>query len=163
MEQPAFQAQTTPMTVGSVPYVINWSNLESAHDLLGLGRGTSANLDLPALLQLLAGSLYTSQETGAVDTRAVHNIYVTSNALSNNNVIGLRNSRTTVVKIHVLGLNGDVLHRAHSGHQYDYVNVGNRTLSTLDFQIKDSNGNIRDLRGAHFQSNYCFALAQLMF
>ena len=98
MGQLAFQAQTTPMTVGSVPYTVNWSNLESAHDLLGLGRGTSANLDLPALLQLLTGSLYTSQETGAVDTRAVHNIYVTSNALSNNNVVGLRNSRSTVVK-----------------------------------------------------------------
>ena len=110
MEQPSFQAQTTPITVGSVPYTVNWSNLQSAHALLGLGKGTSANLDLSARLQLLAGSMYTSPETGSVDTRPVHNVYITSNALSNNNVIGARGSRTTVIKIPVLGLTGGVLH-----------------------------------------------------
>ena len=147
MENPAFQAQTIPLTAGSVPYTVNWSNLQSAHDLLGLGKGTTSNLDMPALLQLLASQLYSVQATGAVDCRPVHNVYITSNALSHNNVIGIRGSRTTVIKIPVLGLAGDIIHRAHSGHAFDYVNVGNRTLSTLDFQIRDSHGNVRDLRG----------------
>ena len=63
------------MTVGSVPYTINWSDPQSSLGLFGLGVGTSANLDLSALLQLLGQEgLNTSQETGAIDIRRVHNV-----------------------------------------------------------------------------------------
>ena len=67
MAMPAFQARTNPRTVGSVAYSIDWNNPHSAFDLFGLGKGTSKTLDMSALLQLLAGPLYRTQETGAVD------------------------------------------------------------------------------------------------
>ena len=86
MANPAFQAQTDPMTAGSVAYTIDWSDPPSALGLLGLDRGTSANLDLPALLQLLAQPVVnTSQATGAIDIRRVHNVFISSDALANNN------------------------------------------------------------------------------
>ena len=145
---PAFQAQTNPSTVGSVAYSIDWNNPQSAFDLFGLGKGSSKTLDLSALLQLLAGPLYTTQETGAIDVRRVHNVYVHSQALSNHNVISaMSGNRTCIVKIPVSGQPGDVLHRAHSGNMYDYIDVGNKTLSTLDIQILDGRGFPLDLRG----------------
>ena len=143
MANPAFQAQTNPMTAGSVAYTIDWSSPQSALGLFGLDRGTSANLDLSALLQLLAQpGLNTSQATGAIDIRRVHNVFISSDALANNNTIGIPGSRTTLVKIPVLGQMGDILHRYHSGHAYDFVDVSNRTLATLDFEVKDGRGGI---------------------
>ena len=148
MANPAFQAQTNPMTAGSVAYTIDWSDPQSALGLLGLDRGTSANLDLPALLQLLAQPVMnTSQATGAIDIRRVHNVFISSDALANNNTIGIPGSRTTLVKIPVLGQMGDILHRYHSGHAYDFVDVSNRTFATLDFEVKDGRGDPLDLRG----------------
>ena len=158
LANPAFQAQTNPMTTGSAAYTIDWFNPQSALGLFGLDRGTSANLDLPALLQLLAQpSLYTSQVTGAIDIRRVHNVYIHSQALSNNNVLGTDGGRTTLVKIPVLGQVGDVLHRYHSGHAYDFVDVSNKTLATLDFEIKDGRGDPLDLRGGTVSIELLFA------
>ena len=127
LPQPAFQAQTNPMTSGSVPFTINWDDPHSAMGLLGLDVGTSADLELSALLQLLGrDGLNTSQETGAIDIRRVHNVYTHSNSLSNNNVIWSDGGRTTLVKMPVLGQIGDILHRYHSGHAYDFVDVSNK-------------------------------------
>ena len=90
MANPSFQAQTNPMTAGSVAYTIDWSDPQSALGLLGLDRGTSANLDLPALLQLLAQPVMnTSQATGAIDIRRVHNVFISSDALADNTTIGI--------------------------------------------------------------------------
>ena len=138
MANPAIQDQTNPMTAGSVAYTIDWSDPPSALGLLGLDRGTSANLDLPALLQLLAQPVTnTSQATGAIDIRRVHNVFISSYALANNNTIGIPGNRTTFVKIPVLGQFGDILHRYHSGHACVCADVPNRTLATLDFGVKD--------------------------
>ena len=52
-----------------------------------------------------------------------------------------------LVKIPVLGHMGDILHRYHSGHAYDFVDVSNRALATLDFEVKDGRGDPLDLRG----------------
>ena len=148
MAMPAFQAQTNLRTVGSVAYSVDWNNLQSAFDLFGLGKGSSKTLDLSALLQLLAGPLYITQETGAIDVRHVHNVYVHSQSLSNHNVISaMSGSRTCIVKIPVSGQPGDVLHRAHNGNMYDYIDVSNKTISTLDFAIYDGRGFPLDLRG----------------
>ena len=56
-------------------------------------------------------------------------------------------NRTCIVNIPVSGQPRDVLHRAHNGNMYDYVDVGNNTLSTLDFEMHDSRGCPLDLRG----------------
>ena len=77
----------------------------------------------------------------------VHNMFISPDALADNNTIGVPGSRTTLVKIPVLGQMGDILHRCHSGHAYDFVDVSNRTLATLDFEVKDGRGDPLDLRG----------------
>ena len=74
-------------------------------------------------------------------------MFISSDALANNNTIGIPGSRTTLVKIPVLGQMGDILHRYHSGHACDFVDVSNRTRATLDFEVKDGRGDPLDLRG----------------
>ena len=78
-------------------------------------------------------------------------MYIHSHALSNNNVPGTDGGRTTLVKIPVLGQVGDVLHRYHSGHAYDFVDVSNKTLATLDFEIKDGRGDTHRSQGWYRQ------------
>ena len=53
----------------------------------------------------------------------------------------------TLVKIPALGQTGDVPHRYHSGHAYDLVDVSNKTMATLYFEIKYGRGDPLDLRG----------------
>ena len=110
MQHPNFPAQANLRTVGSVEYSIDLQNAGSVLGIFGLDSGTSANSDFPALLQLLGGQgLNTSQATGAIHARRVHNVYIHSQALSSNNVVPLgHGARTTLVKIPVLGQVGPV-------------------------------------------------------
>ena len=144
----SFQAQmTNTMTAGSVPYIVDWRNLQNSHGMFGLGRRTSVGLDFSQFMTLLTGPLFTTQETGAVDTRRAHNVYIHSQELSNKNVLGVAGSRSCICKIPVISAMGDVLYQPHSGHTYDFIDVSNRTFSCLSFELRDGEGNQLDLRG----------------
>ena len=66
-------------------------------------------------------------EMGAVDTRCVNNVYVHNQALSNLTANSLMaGARATICNIPVLGQVGNVLHRAHSGHHLEFVDVGKK-------------------------------------
>ena len=128
-------------------YTINWDNPESALGLFGLDKGSSAGLGISALTQLLGNTdLYSSQTTGQIDVRQLHNVYVRSFALANNHCIGPSGARTLLQKIPVMDLPGNILHRSNGLHM-DYIGVGGKQLSTLDFFITDFEGNAVDLRG----------------
>ena len=89
LANPAFQSLTNPRTAGYVPYTINWDNPESAFGLVGLDKGSSAGLNLSGLTQLLGNTeLYSTQITGQIDVRQLHNVYIRSFALANNHCIG---------------------------------------------------------------------------
>ena len=144
---PTFQSLTNPRTAGYVSYTINWDNPESALGLFGLDKGSSAGLGISALTQLLGNTdLYSSQTTGQIDVRQLHNVYVRSFALANNHCIGPSGAKTLLQKIPVMDLPGNILHRSNGLHM-DYIDVGGKQLSTLDFFVTDFEGNAVDLRG----------------
>jgi hypothetical protein len=158
MKNVAFRDQADPKTVGFNPYTLDWNDSQTAFQLFGLGQGSSANTSMAALLQLLAaGALVTSQETGCIDVRKVHNVYVHSEALSNHNVIGRPGSRSMLTKIPVLGNFGDVLHRAHSSNPLDFIDTSNQTLSTIDISLRDAQNRILDIRGGSVTIELLFA------
>ena len=85
-------------------------------------------------------------------------MYIHSQALSSNNAISLgHGARSTLVKIPVFGQVGDVLRSYHSGHAFDFVDCGNKTLSTLDFELRDGRGNPLDIRGGTVSIELFFA------
>ena len=147
LANPAFQALTNPRTGAYNAYTVNWNDPESVLGLFGLDKGSSAGMDLSALTQLMANTdLLSSQSTGRIDVRQLHNVYIRSFALANNHCIGPSGARTLLQKIPVVDLPGNVLHRS-SAHQMDYIDVSGRQLSTLDFFVTDFEGNDIDLRG----------------
>ena len=145
---PQFQAQTNPRTAGFVEYTPDWSNPQSCLGLLGLGRRSSAGTSFSEFMALLASSrMYITQDTGAIDVRRLHNVYVRSRALSNMNTIGPPDAQSLLCKIPVTNQPGDVLSRYHNGAVHDYIACGGRTLSSIDVFCTDYAGNMVDLRG----------------
>ena len=155
LNDPGLPAQVQPITAGSAAYALDFSNLESAHQLLGLGRGSSVNASFTELMTLLATNLPTAFETGAIDTRKVSNVFIHSEALSNHNCYGL-GARTMLVKIPVLGVMGDILHRGATSHHLDFIDLGNKTLSLLDFEVRDSLNRPLNLRGGNVSIELLF-------
>ena len=145
---PAFQAQADPRTVGFASYTMDWRQPQSCLGIMGLGKASSAGTSLSSFLALLASTdLNITQETGSIDVRRLHNVYIRSRALSNNSIVGPPQSQTLLCKIPVTNLMGDVLSRYHNGAVHDYIACSNRSLSTLDFFVTDYEGNPVDLRG----------------
>ena len=143
-----FQAQTDPRTAGFVQYVPDWTNPQSCLGLLGLGKRSSAGTSFTEFLTLLASTrLYITQETGSIDVRRLHNVYVRSRAVSNINTIGPADSQSLLCKIPVTNQPGDVLSRYHNGAVHDYIACAGRSLSSLDFFVTDYEGHPVDLRG----------------
>ena len=159
LSDPAFQALVDPRTALFEAYVLDFNDTKSAHELLGLGRGSSVNTKTAQMITIMdQQDLAYTFETGAVDVRRVNNVYVHSQALSNRNVISLMaGARTTICKIPVLGQVGDVLHRAHSGHHLDFIDVGNKMLTTLDFEVRDAQNRLLNLRGGTLTLELLFA------
>ena len=155
LQDPGLPAQVQPITAGSAPYALDFGNLESAHQLLGMGRGSSVNASFTELMTLLANNLGTAQETGAIDVRKVSNVFIHSEALSNHNCYGL-GARTMLGKIPVLGMMGDILHRGATSH-LDFIDLGNKTLSLLDFEVRDALNMPLDLRGGNASIELLFA------
>ena len=148
MELPQFQAQTNPRTAGYTPWYPDWSQLQSCLGLIGLGKRSSAGKSYAEFEAILAGAhLFTTQQTGSIDIRRLHNVYLRSNALRNNSIVGPPQSQTLLCKIPVTTQPGDVLSRYHNGAVHDYIACSNRALSTLDFYVTDYDNNPVDLRG----------------
>ena len=162
LSDPAFQALVDPRTALFEAYVLDFNDTKSAHELLGLGRGSSVNTKTAQMITIMdQQDLAFAFETGAVDVRRVNNVYVHSQALSNRNVISLMaGARTTICKIPVLGQVGDVLHRAHTGHHLDFIDVGNKMLTTLDFEVRDAQNRLLNLRGGTLTLELFFAQRQ---
>ena len=156
---PLFQSLVDPRTSNFEAYNLDWNNTKSAHELLGLGKSSSVNTKLAQMITIMdQQDLAYTFETGAIDVRRVHNVYVHSQALSNRNVISLvAGARITICKIPVLGQVGDVLHRAHSGHHSDFIDVGNKMLTTLDFEVRDAQNRLLNLRGGTLSLELLFA------
>ena len=159
LSDPAFQAIALPRTKLFAEYELDWNNTKSAHELLGLGKGSSVNTKMAQMTTIMdQQDLVYTFETGAIDVRRVNNVYVHSQALSNRNVISLMaGARTTICKIPVLGQVGDVLHRAHSGHHLDFIDVGNKMLTTLDFEVRDAQNRLLNLQGCILTLELLFA------
>ena len=59
----------------------------------------------------------------------------------------MASANTTTCKIPVAGPAGDVLHRARTGHNSNFIDVGNTILTTLDFEVRDAQNKPPKLRG----------------
>ena len=61
LQDPGLPDQVQPITAGSDPYALDFGNLESAHQLLGMGRGSSVSASFTELMTLLGSNLGSTQ------------------------------------------------------------------------------------------------------
>ena len=155
---PGIRAYVLPRTALFAEWDIDYDNLESAMGLVGLGKGSSVNKSLVEFVTAYIGAdLNYSMRTGAIDTRRGHNVYIHSQALSSYHVIGPAGARTCIAKNPITSQPGSVLHYAHSGHHYDYIDVSHNTLYTIDISCTEYRQDPIDLRGATLSIELMFA------
>lgn len=110
----------------------NSSDLMSANEVLG-------NYNM---------QYYTQQtfESGVVDLRRVHNVYITSANLSTFQTLGPRGESNIIKKIPVTTDYGfTIFDNVVASH--DWIDVSKQLLKTLEFRLSDAYGRTIDLRG----------------
>ena len=116
--------------------------------LLGLGHKSSESTPLSTILAL-GNVLGNGHNTGALDLRANHCIYLHSPTLTNYKVLGPAGRRSCLARVAVNSGYGSLLTHQHSGHVLDYIPCGGVTLRTLSFEPRHANNEVVDLRGGH--------------
>ena len=161
LDDPDFQSfASTRLQQGpqNLPYFITWQNPQDCFGVLGNARGSSVNQPWSAIkADLLNNSLSQTQTTGAIDVRHCTNLYLHSSALSNNRILGPSGSRSVICRIPITQLPGGVERREHSSHPLDFIPIGGRTLSVLDFSVRNSFNRLVTLNGGHVSFELIFA------
>ena len=91
----------------------------------------------------------TVYESGFLDLRNVHNIYITSPNLGHFTSIGPRGERNIVKKVPVSADFGYVIYDSVVS-SHDYIDVGKSFLRTIELNLRDVHGNIINLHGANW-------------
>mgnify|MGYP001160239902 FL=1 len=153
----AYFGTPTRLLTSAGEYTLSWAAPEDCCGLLGLARGGSKNLTFAELLSLNSFGGEAVQVTGHVDVRRRHCLYLHSQALANLRALGPGGSRTVLARMPVDSVYGGLVAKQHNGHMLDFQPCGGRTLRTLDFSLRDSFGNLVDLRGGHVSFELLFA------
>ena len=140
---------------------IIFSDLRDASGLLSLHASLDTYSSTASLLTAwqnpsTAGTFPTSLRSGHVDIRARHVLYLHSDAIASRKSIGPGTSRSSIARIPVTTTFGGMLFQEHSSHPMDFIPVGGRTLTSLDFSVRDSFGSIVDLHGGHVSLSLLF-------
>lgn len=110
----------------------NSSNLMSANEVLG--NYTTQIFTAPTF------------ESGIVDLRRVHNVYISSANLSSFKTLGPRGECNIIKKVPVTSEYGfTIIDNIVVGH--DWIDVSKQLLKTLEFRLSDAYGRTIDLRG----------------
>ena len=138
-------------------FSVFWPSPGDCCGLLGLASGGSKNITFAALQGVMVDVGLPGQgDTGHVDVRRRHAVYLHSQALANLRALGPGGSRTVLARVPVDTTFGAVLAKQHTGHPLDYQVCGGRTLRTLDFSVRDSFNRLVDLRGGHVSFELLF-------
>lgn len=95
-------------------------------------------------------------ESGFVDLRRAHNIFLHCPGFGSHNCIGPRGSRNILAKIPVDVSYGSPIHFWFSGSDHDAIQAGVRAVTNLKIELRDVAGNILDLNGGHWSATLIF-------
>lgn len=116
------------------------NNLKSMNDVL---RNSGTSIDS------------SSFESGFIDLLNVHNLYMRSN-LGGYSSIGPRGESNIIKKIPVTNNYGYAIYDSVVA-AHDYIDVSKQLLSTLEFKLTDSRGNVVPLHGSNVSFSLIFS------
>lgn len=94
--------------------------------------------------------------SGYVDLNPIRNVYITSGNLGSFHSMSTKGDRGIIKKVPVRANYNEMIYDdAVLG--IDYIDVSRQTLARLEFQLKDSYGNILNLHGNHWSCSLVFA------
>jgi hypothetical protein len=120
------------------------SNVKSLNSMLRINNRTNDPITSAAAFR-----------TGFVDLQPLHSIYITSTKISNYSNLG-PNGQRNVLKKMVVNSNFGEVNTYDYAFQEDAVNLSGLSLKLLDFQLRDYNGNVIQLNGAHVSFSLLF-------
>ena len=121
--------------------VYNWSSPSSANDVLA-NRTTNSGY---------------SFVSGMLSLNGLRAVYISSSTLSNYNTVGAKGENNIIKKVPVSSDFGyQIIDQMVSDH--DFLSVERMTLSTIDFQVRDTKGYIVPLRGSPVSLTIKFSL-----
>jgi hypothetical protein len=121
----------------------NSSNLTSANEVLG-----------NYIVQYSTAQTF---ESGIVDLRRIHNVYISSANLSSFKTLGPRGESNIVKKVPVTTEYGfTIVDNIVVSH--DWIDVSKQLLKTLEFRLSDAYGRTIDLRGMPISFSLIFML-----
>ena len=103
----------------------------------------------------LSNQVYTEYLTGIVDLLGTHTVYIKSKALGNYSNLGPGAERDIAHKIINNVEFGDII-VSKTYLIADYLDVSDRYLKLIDFQITDAFGNVLNLNGSHISFSVLF-------
>ncbi len=91
----------------------------------------------------------TNYESGFIDLRNIHNLYISSPNLGSFSTLGPRGESNIIKKVPVSSEFGySILDSVVAAH--DYIDVSKQQLTTLEFKLSDVRGNVVPLHGSYW-------------
>jgi len=97
-----------------------------------------------------------SHETGHLDVRGTHTLYLHSSTLGSYNTIGPLGVKSVLLRIPVVVGFGQIIRQHHSGLVHDYIDCGGQTLRTIQFSLRDGFNRTVDLHGGNLSFTLLF-------
>jgi hypothetical protein len=126
---------------GNTPFTI--TTLQTANEIIGMSKNSD--------YYILEGQPF----YGVLDLHTIRAFYLTSSTLTSYDTVTNFKMDTIVKKIPVKAGFNEIIYD-NMGNMFDYVNVGRRTLSQIDFQLRDTKGNIVNLWNTHWSFSIIF-------
>ena len=96
-------------------------------------------------------------ETGFLDLRNTHNIYITSPNLGSFHTLGCRGEQNVIKKVSVSSDFGYVIFDSVVAN-HDYIDVSKKYLKTMELNLRDVKEHIINLHNAHWSMSIIFSM-----
>lgn len=93
--------------------------------------------------------------SGFVDLQPIKNLYLSSSNLGTFTTIGVNGERTIIKKIPVSANTNEMIFDNVTSSN-DYLDCSRQTLKTVNFELRDGNGNLVNLHGANWSFSLVF-------
>ena len=98
-----------------------------------------------------------TEETGFINLRSIHNIYITSPNLGAFDTLGPRGEQNIIKKVPVSADWGNVIFDSVVS-EHDYIDVSKGYFKTIELVLRDVRGNVIDLNKAHWSLSIVFSM-----
>ena len=136
---------------------LNWTYPTTANPFID---GTNP-LTMNDILKISGDTVFSqvggTVETGFINLRAIHNIYITSPNLGAFDTLGPRGEQNIVKKIPVSADWGYVIFDSVVS-EHDYIDVSKGYYKTIELVLRDVKGNVIDLNSSHWSLSIVFSM-----